>query len=345
MNEYRKVMDNAWIKESSISKFKELVLECAIFDCDGTLVNINDSYNACIKHTTGFILERMTGGKQWYDLVTDEIILKFRMSGGFNNDTDTTYASVLAALAAKTDDPELARKFILNIVIHADENGVVSIERYLSDVGFSDLVKKAKDMLQYPAPVSVSLLGRAFDEFFYGKKLFVKMHGMEPMFNNSNGFIDGDKVVISLESVKEFSKIFNRKMAIVSGRSMLATEYTLKPVLHYFNKDACVFIEDEENEVMRNNLNLQVKKPFPYALLKSMKALNARSALCVGDSVEDMLMARKASENGYVQTLFCGAYGAVPDTGLQFKVFMERKADLIVESVNILPHLLKSLAH
>jgi phosphoglycolate phosphatase-like HAD superfamily hydrolase len=343
MNEYRKVMDNAWIKESSISKFKELDLECAIFDCDGTLVNINDSYNACIKHTAGFILERMTGGKQWYDLVTDEIILKFRMSGGFNNDNDTTYVSVLAALAAKTDDPELARKFILNIVTHADENGIVSIERYLSDVGFSDLVKKSKDMLQYPAPVGASLLGRAFDEFFYGKKLFVKMHGMEPMFNNSNGFIDGDKVVISSESAKEFSKIFNRKIAIVSGRSMLATEYTLKPILHYFNKDACVFIEDEENEVMRNNLNLQVKKPFPYALLKSMKALNSKSALCVGDSVEDMLMARKASENGYVQTLFCGVYGAVPDPDLQFKVFMERKADTIIENVNLLPTLLKSV--
>ena len=61
MSDYREVINNVWVKDNIVSKFNDL--ECVIFDCDGTLVNINNSYNACIKHTTGFILEKMTGRK------------------------------------------------------------------------------------------------------------------------------------------------------------------------------------------------------------------------------------------------------------------------------------------
>jgi phosphoglycolate phosphatase-like HAD superfamily hydrolase len=340
MSDYKKIMDNAWVRENSISKLKDL--ECAILDCDGTLVDIRDSYNACIKHTAGFMLERMIGGKQWYDLVTDEIILKFRLSGGFNNDTDTTYACIISTLASKTNDVELARKFVSNIAMHADESGIISVEKYLSKLGLDDIVRKARDELKYPPSAYANLLGRVFDEFFYGKELFRKLYRIEPSFNNSNGFIDKDKVIISPESARMLSKIFRGKTAIVSGRSLLATEYTLKPILRHFKMDASVFIEDEEKEVLSNNLNLQVKKPFPYALLKSLKALNAKSALCVGDSVEDILMANKVSENKTIKTVFCGVYGTTADGELQRKVFMEKDADLIVEDVNMLPHLLKS---
>ncbi len=336
MNNYSKVTDNVWVKEDSISKFKDL--ECAIFDCDGTLVNVNNSYNACIKHSVAFILERMIGGKQWCHLVTDDIISKLRMSGGFNNDTDTTYVAILSAVAAKTDDVELAQKFVLNIVTHADERGIVSIEQYLSEEGFSSVVRRVKDELKYSGMANASLPGKVFDEFFYGKELFVKMHRIEPVFNNSYGFIEQDDVVISAENIRRISSFFNGKVAIVSGRSRLATEYTLKHILDYFNLNASVFIEDEEKEV-KNNSN-QVNKPSPFALLKSMKMFNLENALCIGDSVEDIIMARKASENENIKTVFCGVYGVVPYSDLQFKLFMERNVDVIMEDINSLPNFL-----
>lgn len=339
MSKYRKIADNILVNEDSLPKFKNL--ECAIFDCDGTLIDIRNSYNACIKKTVGFILERMMGGKQWYDLVSDELILKFRMSGGFNNDTDTSYASILSAFASKTDDVELARKFVLNIATHADELGIRSIERYLSDVGYGDLVKKVKEELNYPGLVGSSLLTTVFDEFFYGKELFVKLYGLQPRFNNSNGFIDNDDVVISYKTTNDLSKMFNGKIAIVSGRSKLATEYALKPILHHFNIGASVFIEDEEKKVMKNNLQIRVNKPEPYALLKAMKALNARIALCVGDSAEDIITAKKAGEN--VSAVFCGVYGIGIDRDALLNMFMERGADAIVESVNLLPAFLESV--
>ncbi|MGH7909405.1 MAG: HAD family hydrolase, partial [Thermodesulfobacteriota bacterium] len=287
MSKYRKIAHNISVNEDSLPKFKNL--ECGIFDCDGTLVNVNRSYNACIKKTVGFLLERLTGSKQWYDLVSDELILKFRMSGGFNNDTDTSYACILAGLASGSKDVNAARNFALHVASNASAQGLRSVEQHLEKSGYNDAIRKAKNELNYPGLVGVSLLSTAFDEFFYGTELFVKLHRIQPRFNNSKGFIDDDQVVISDDTVDDLSKLFKKKMAIVSGRSRFATEYTLKQMLHNFNLDASVFIEDEEKEVIANNLPIRVNKPEPYALLKAMKALNAKSAISVGDSAEDLI--------------------------------------------------------
>ncbi len=339
MSKYRKIADNISVNENSLSKFKNL--ECAIFDCDGTLVNVNNSYNACIKKTVGFMLERVIGGKQWYDLVSDELILKFRMSGGFNNDTDTSYACILAALASGSKDVDTARNFALHVATKANYQGIRSVEDYLTQSGNANAVKKAKNDLNYPGLVGSSILSTVFDEFFYGKDLFLKMHRMQPRFNNSHGFIDGDEVVISDDTVHDLSKLFKKKMAIVSGRSRLATEYSLKNMLRNFNLDASVFLEDEEKEVIANNLNIRVNKPEPYALLKAMKALNAKSAISVGDSAEDIIMSSKVGEKYPI--VFCGVYGSGVDNEAQFKMFMDRDADAIIENVNLLPYLLESL--
>jgi len=341
MSNYRKIADNILVNEDSLSKFKNI--ECAILDCDGTLVNINKSYNACIKKTVGFMLERLLGGKQWYDLVSDELILRFRMSGGFNNDTDTSYACILAALASESNDVNLVRLFALKVASEASDKGIRSVEEFLEKSGYAGIVKEAKNELRYPDLVGSSILSTIFDEFFYGKELFVKLHGMQPKFNNSKGFIDDDKVVISYESANEISKIFNGKVAIVSGRSRLATEYSLKTILQHFNINTSVFLEDEEKDVIKNNLNIKVNKPEPYALLKAMKALNAKSAISVGDSAEDIIMSRRAGEKCSI--VFCGVYGTGIDRNIQFKMFVDRSADAIIENVNLLPHLLKSLNH
>ena len=339
MSKYRKIADNISVNEDSLSKFKNL--DCAIFDCDGTLVNINNSYNACIKKTVGFMLERLIGGKQWYDLVSDELILKFRMSGGFNNDTDTSYACILAGLASGSKDLDTARNFALHVATKANYQGIRSVEEYLTKSGNGDAVKKAKNDLNYPGLVGSSMLSTVFDEFFYGKELFLKMHRMQPRFNNGQGFIDYDEVVISDDTLQDLSKLFKKKIAIVSGRSRLATEYSLKNMLRNFNLDASVFLEDEEKEVIANNLNIRVNKPEPYALLKAMKALNAKSAISVGDSAEDIIMSSKVGEKYPI--VFCGVYGSGVDNEAQFKMFMDRDADAIIENVNLLPHLLESL--
>jgi phosphoglycolate phosphatase-like HAD superfamily hydrolase len=166
------------------------------------------------------------------------------------------------------------------------------------------------------------------------------LYGFHPQFNSSKGFIDDDKVVITEESARKLSRRFRKKIAIVSGRGRLATEYSLQRLLKYFDTDASVFLEDEEKEVIRNNLPIRVSKPEPYALLKALKALGTKSAVSVGDSAEDIIMSRSVRNYNVV---FCGVYGTSVDNTMQFKMFDDRKVDAIIENVNLLPTLLESI--
>ena len=56
----------------------------------------------------------------------------------------------------------------------------------------------------------------------------------------------------------------------------------------------------------------------------------------MGDSMEDMMLAQKASELGFNAT-FCGIYGSGKLPEMKKKLFTERGAPLILETINQLP--------
>jgi phosphoglycolate phosphatase-like HAD superfamily hydrolase len=319
-----------------------------ILDCDGTLVRINRSYNACIIETVHRMLSDMLNSNIWKGYVNEDLILAFRMSGGFNNDVDTCYALILSAVAScydkntSSDAVERARRFAYELADNADTRGIASVEEYLEHKNLGDVVRMVKDYTGYPGLVGSSRLATLFDELFYGKELFVNMHGIKPRFidDDYKGFINYDEVIISKNSLEELKRIFDNNIAIVSGRSRLATEYTLKELLEYFNIQASVFIEDEDKYVKRNKIDMVVTKPNPYALLKSLSILNVKEAIVVGDSIEDLVMANSIDGyNGY-KTIFIGVYGTSIDSNKQRSAFISKGAYAVIENINLLPSFL-----
>src|ERR1041384_5954980 len=99
---------------------------CIIFDIDGVLIDVRKSYNEAIKNTVQFVVGSLIKKNNLKALITDEIILKFRQTGGFNNDTDTSYAISLALLSY----PELVNSnfenFLIEVAEHGDETGIYS---------------------------------------------------------------------------------------------------------------------------------------------------------------------------------------------------------------------------
>ncbi len=304
--------------------------DCALFDIDGVLVDIRKSYNEAIKKTVDFVLAQ-SGMTKMRGLVTDRLILKFRQSGGFNNDTDTSYAIALAMLLANKQQKTTAagaRKFLLEIAENTDETGIESVERFLSRYD----IAKIKEMLAYPAPVKDSYIGRVFDELFYGPALFKKQNGIAPKYcMDTKPLIDNDRLAVSKKTMKILYEKLGGNLAIVSGRSRLAAEYSLKPVMQYFDIDACVFLEDEKREYA---------KPNPYAAKRAMKVMGAKNALYCGDSAEDMLMARRAQEETGLPIAFVGIYGFSPEPAKTLALFKERGAEAVAKSVDLLPKLL-----
>lgn len=304
--------------------------DCILFDIDGVLVDIRKSYNAAIKETVEYVLKFITGNS-FRALVTDQIILKFRQSGGFNNDIDTSYAIILATLSNPPKNIAEGRKFLAKVAENCDESGYVSVEKFLAIYN----IDRWKKILSYPAPVKESMLAQVFDEIFYGPDLFRKQDNLEPKYcTASRPLIKNDKVAVSTKTMNKLNKMFDGNLALVSGRSRLAAEYSLQSIIKYFNYDACVFLEDKRREYA---------KPNPYAIKHAMKVMDAKTAVYVGDSAEDLFMARRAEKETGAEIAFVGVYGNSSEPDKTIDKFKQEGIEVIIRSVNQLPNIINKV--
>ena len=296
-----------------------------IFDCDGVLIDVTKSYDTTINKTISFVLKEIAGITVDTPL-TNEILLKFKSTGGFNDEIDITYSGILCYIAAKklNKDPT---ELIIDVLNNADDSGMAYVENFLNkiDVNISDV----KSRLGYPSADKNDLIHATFDQLFFGPELYSKIFQKKSNFSEK-GFIENDKVIVNSELVETLKKKFDDKIAIVTGRGFNAISSSLKELLNQFNVKNSVFLEDEPRDLA---------KPNPQSLIRAMEGLNSKNCLYVGDSMEDMMLAQKASELGFKAT-FCGIYGSGKLPEMKKKLFTERGVPLILESIIQLPDIL-----
>jgi len=253
-------------------------IDAIIFDCDGVLIDVTNSYDKAILKTTDFFLKEFTKISDAISITT-QIIDAFKKTGGFNDEVDMTYAAIISLTAANklnTDGTE----FIFQVIKNADETGIKSVEKFLDtlNVDISEIRKK----LDYPGRHSKNILYSAFDQLFYGPELYQKLFNKTSQFTDK-GFIEYDDVIVSKDLLENLKKRFNENIAIVTGRGVDSISYSLKELLKEFNIKNSVFLEDESRELA---------KPNPESLLRSIKGLNSSHCIFVGDSMEDLIMAK-----------------------------------------------------
>ena len=293
-----------------------------IFDCDGVLIDVTTSYDTTINKTISYVLKEVADITADTPL-TNEMLLKFKSTGGFNDEIDITYSGVLCYIAAKKLKKN-PTELILDILNNADDTGIAYIEGFLDkiDVDISDI----KSRLNYPSVEKNDLIHATFDQLFFGPELYEKIFQKKSKFSDK-GFIENDNVIVTSALIEALKKKFNDKIAIVTGRGLDAISSSLKEILNQFNVESSVFLEDESRDLA---------KPNPQSLIRAMKGLNSKNCLYVGDSMEDMILAKKASELGFNAT-FCGIYGSSKLPEMKKKLFTEFSAPLILETINQLP--------
>ena len=296
-----------------------------IFDCDGVLIDVTTSYDTTINKTISYVLKEIADITADTPL-TNEMLLKFKSTGGFNDEIDITYSGVLCYIAAKKLKKN-PTELILDILNNADDTGIVYVEGFLDkiDVDISDI----KSRLNYPSVEKNDLIHATFDQLFFGPKLYEKIFQKKSKFSDK-GFIENDNVIVTSALIETLKKKFNDKIAIVTGRGLDAISSSLKEILNQFNVESSVFLEDESRDLA---------KPNPQSLIRAMKGLNSKNCLYVGDSMEDMILAKKASDLGFNAT-FCGIYGSSKLPEMKKKLFTEYGAPLILETINQLPDIL-----
>jgi len=293
-----------------------------IFDCDGVLIDVTKSYDTTINKTISYVLKEIANITVDTPL-TSEILLRFKSTGGFNDEIDITYSGILCFIAAEklNKDPT---ELILDVLNKADDSGIAYIENFLSkiDVDISDV----KARLDYPSTDKNDLIHSTFDQLFFGPELYSKIFQKKSKFSEK-GFIQNDNVIVNSELIEALKKRFSDKIAIVTGRGFNAISLSLKEILNQFNVENSVFLEDEPRDLA---------KPNPQSLIRAMNGLNSKNCLYVGDSMEDMILAQKTSELGF-QTTFCGIYGSDKLPEMKKKMFIKKNIPFILESINFLP--------
>jgi HAD superfamily hydrolase (TIGR01548 family) len=319
----KKIDYGIYTQDSITSEIEDI--DGIVFDCDGVLVDVSNSYDLAIQRTTAYILKEIAGIPK-FDPVTSKIIEGFKATGGFNDEVDLTYASILS-LAAANNLNKPGKQFIFQVIENADQTGIKSVEKYLESLNAD--ITNIKKKLDYPGPRDTNLLCSIFDQLFYGPKLYSKLFKKKSNFSEQ-GLIENDIVLVKKELLEKLKKKFDKKIAIVSGRGIESIRYSLKELLDEFNVENSMFLEDEPREL---------GKPNPDSLVHTLNGISSSHCLYVGDSMEDFIMAQKATKMGK-KTTFCGLIGTSKFPEEKKKLFEEKNVSLVVNSINDLPKVL-----
>ncbi|HEV2193091.1 MAG TPA: HAD family hydrolase [Nitrosopumilaceae archaeon] len=315
-------LDNGiFVDTSKIDKIKRL--DGIIFDCDGVLIDVSNSYDLTIKKTTDFVVKEFVKIDQ-SNMVNTQMINGFKDTGGFNDEVDVTYAMILSIIAAKKLKKPFS-EFIFDVIKNSDQSGILSVEKYLDilKVDLSEIRKK----LAYPGPRFTSALSSIFDEMFYGANLYYDLYKKRPDFFDGKGLIENDIVLVKKQLIDSLKNKFGKKIAIVSGRGVISARYSLKELFEEFDLKNSKFLEDESRELA---------KPNPVSLISSIKGLGSTCTLFVGDSMEDYIMAKKSDEMGK-KTIFCGIYGTSKEPETKRKLFEKKNVEIILDTIDLIP--------
>jgi len=309
-----------FVSEQVIQKIQKF--DSIIFDCDGVLVDIRNSYDEAINKTISVIMKELFDDDVGY-VVTSKIHFDLKAVGGFNDEVAVVYAVVMTLIASKKSNIPF-EKLILDVISNANESGINSIDTYFKTQNIE--LTEVKSKLDYENSRKESYIHKIFNQLFYGPTLY------EEIFNEKSKFsqeplIDLDEIMLDENLMSKLKIRFGEKITTVTGRGKFAFSYSMKNFLNDFDTQNSVFLEDRP---------LELAKPNPKSLIESISAIDSKCSLYIGDSMEDLLMVEKCKESGH-DVSFCGIFGSSDEPELKYELFQKNNASIILESIQELP--------
>jgi len=294
-----------------------------IFDMDGVLIDVSNSYRKTIQKTVDLYLRICLGlkGKK-KNLVTKEDISLFKSAGGFNNDWDLTsallhYLLSLSNLPSPSKHPEFLSvpesvSFLRSKSSHI-QNEIETIYRKKDITSFTRKVRSSRGglkgvrkalgnswegwLFQFGELNRTNLIKRIFQEIYLGNQ-FSTFYHLPRLFYKGRGYYLQEKLLISGKILRDLRKRI--RLGIASGRPRFEAELALKRfrLSRYFDSmvtlDECVAEEDRLFRLTGRRRDLS--KPHPYSLLRAIREIRLPHPRCayVGDVVDDMRAAQAA---------------------------------------------------
>jgi HAD superfamily hydrolase (TIGR01548 family) len=251
-------------------------VDAIIFDIDGVLLDVSRSIRTVNCLSVPAYLRTLPGWTAPDDLLTSEDIERFKTAGGFNDDWDLTYAAVLLYLwkAAHYGSHDASRLHTLSPTI-AEYTDAVSARGGWLRSAEAFLRERAT-----PAEWEATLAGydearirRLFQELWAGDHCR-RLYGFEPAYYSAPGWIRLDRPLLDLSLVPA-----NKTLAVLTGRTYSEAEFAVEMLglagriplpVHGMTKD-------DGNA-----------KPDPSGLARLVVRLGCRTAVYIGDTVDDL---------------------------------------------------------
>lgn len=355
-----------FIEEASMDALAKV--DTIVFDCDGVLLDVRESYNACVGATVSRLVEALTGTHISPDLFDGRLNHLYKSTGGFNSDWSYCYALVMAILSKAPERAlrELDRyaaeslglpgpcerlrhlthrveasiplaglyAWLASFSSRLDASGVEGVDR-LTKRRVGEHLAEALNPLN---GVGVSVVSTLFEELFLGCQLFREVHGREACFTDQpQGYVRRGRRVITEETLDGLEGLLGGPRFGVASGSMEATaSLLLGPLKSRIPLEAQFWFETVERWERRLGLE-GLQKPNGFSLRAAASTHKPAAPLYVGDTVADLLTARDAGED----FLFAGVYGLahLPHEARGF--FMGEGCPVVARSVNQLPHALR----
>lgn len=297
------------------------VADVLIFDVDGVLIDVHQSYPHVIcRAVKSFLRELDFVGE--VDPVLPEETAYFKAAGGFNSDWALAQGMVLVYLVKadvfQTHDISLLRDA---------EPHLASIARAASAYGgglgglqaaLSNLTDLA-DLEQVKARWDLTRITRLCQEYYAGDAALT-VFGVPNETISGPGLMQREKPLVNRAMLSDAPF----RYGVYTGRNMGETQEALKlaGIAGLFEPDA----------LMTESAGF--RKPNPEGLFRVADALGARLMIFAGDNLDDwQTAARYEAERRPDQPpcLFCGVLGGSPGA-LAFALFQDRGVDLMAKS-------------
>ena len=328
-----------------------LKLDVLIFDIDGVLIDVSESYRRAIRQTAQIYLEQVIGLKPCEgELVSQEDVTAFKLAGGFNNDWDLTTGIVkyfVAMLDAPhpAPPPSMTGEEVIAYLHAVGKQVTTSVEtlRQRKDIptfaarlraqggGFAAVRQIFGDRNDHL--LFADLVKRIFEEIYLGEELFRAEYGESPLIHHGEGLIHRERLIPNPQSLITLSR--RVAFGIATGRPRHQATYALERagIATFFR--ALVTHEDiadaERQQFAATGARVHLGKQHPFSLLEAARRItpaHARGAY-IGDTLDDVRAANAAKAEMNFVSIACLA--PWEDKPAMRRAFERVGADVIVE--------------
>jgi HAD superfamily hydrolase (TIGR01548 family) len=323
-----------------------------VFDMDGVLVDVTNSYREAVRQTARLFFGRSHGSEALPEpLFALEDLAEVKRRGGLNNDWDLAF-KVISMLFSKVSpgravqvsleqawDAYAAESPEWDVEPLADFLGPGALQ-LLNDTNTSDNGHIGRF---YRGDVfNGNVIKQIFQEIYLGAELFESTYGMPPRMYRGEGLIYRETPLVTSEAL---SRLHSRHMTTVAtGRPRSEAIFALKA--HGFDGffDFVLTLDDclaeERKRESESGLRPCLSKPDPFMLDKvaANSGLKPEKLYYLGDMPDDMIAARR-SRYPFIPV---GVIGRGPGAAAVGDVLTRAGAEFLIEGVEDLEDILKT---